>query len=461
MLPQNSLPTILALLACNALFSACTDTSAPNPITQKNNVITAASATSLAAVVNHDVGELPSVIVRDTDGRPVKGVPVVFAIEQGGGTATGIYDTTDVDGVARVGSWRVGLVSGTNVLSARLNDQEKILFSAWGIADAPARSSKYSGDNQSASAGTEISVRPQVRISDSYGNAVAGVKVVFAVASGGGFVSNATVVSDSSGVATLGSWVLGESRTQTMIATPEGLDPQTFTAIALVDSYGCSNSRTISPEIRYAESLSSGSCVTADGVYYEKFVVLLSAPAHVFSVASPKFDTYMEIRGTGLVASSIGDAGTVEQKIKTILPPGLYTLIVSSKLPRVTGSYQLSVTTASAVTTGCETTFAARETSTYQVTESTDCREDDVNSSDQFKVHLSAGDQLSAEVADLSYSNHYLVLLNARGEIAAYPDASNRFYVSTISFVAPVEGFYTVRVTSENYDSAEYRLTLK
>ncbi len=466
MLPQNSLPTILALLACNALFSACTDTSAPNPITQKNNVITAASATSLAAVVNHDVGELPSVTVRDTDGRPVKGVPVAFAIDQGGGTATGIYDTTDVDGVARVGSWKVGRVSGTNVLSARLNDREKILFSARGIADAPARSSKYSGDNQSARAGTEISVRPRVRISDSYDNAVAGVKVVFAVASGGGSVSNATVVSDYAGVATLGSWVLGESRVQTITATPEGLDPQTFTATALANSYSCSNASTIALGLTHTESLSPSSCVTDDGVYYDKFVVDLSAPAHVFSVTSPNFDTYMEIRGTDLIASSSRDAGMVEQKIKTILPPGRYTLVVSSTQPHITGSYHLSVTTASAVTTGCEKTFIAPETITQQVTDSHDCKEDDVydiSSWDQFKVYLKTGTTLSVEVADVSYLKHHLVLQNAREEIVAVAGVSNSTYpVSTISFVAPVPGFYTVRVASERGDdNAEYRLTLK
>ena len=79
--------------------------------------------------------------------------------------------------------------------------------------------SKYAGDNQSATVGTAVAIRPAVKITDQNGGAISGVTVTFSVASGGGSVTAATATSGSDGLATLGSWTLGPAAgTNTLIA---------------------------------------------------------------------------------------------------------------------------------------------------------------------------------------------------------------------------------------------------
>jgi len=61
------------------------------------------------------VTNLPSVIIKDASNNPVRGVTVTFAVGSGGGSVTGATQTTDVNGVATVGSWNLG-TTGTNTL---------------------------------------------------------------------------------------------------------------------------------------------------------------------------------------------------------------------------------------------------------------------------------------------------------------------------------------------------------
>lgn len=459
---QNNSPiTILALLASSGLFSACSDSSSPIPVAQSGYTLAAVSATSLAAVVNHDVNELPSAVVRDGRGNPVPGVRVNFIIERGGGIATGIIDTTDAAGVASVGGWKLGIVAGLNVLSARVAGQQKILFSAKGLADAPARITVFAGDNQRAPAGAETYIRPQVRISDSFNNPVPGMKVVFAVTEGGGEIPNADVVTDSAGIATPGSWVLGQGGVQTLVASAEGFEPQIFSATVLVDSYSCSSPATLPTGVTYTGALNSRSCATADGTYYDKYTVVLKNVANVFTVKSSKLISYMEIRGAGMIASSSRDSSKSEHSIKTILPAGVYTLVVTSTRPNTSGTYLVLVAAASPQTSACEETFIGAETVTDQATGAFDCQVDNNYAADRFKIYLNAGSSLVVETLDQSYSNHYLSLTNARGDIIATPGMGTKPYISTISFVAPVGGFYTIHVASQINDDAQYQLTVR
>ncbi|HZL63937.1 MAG TPA: hypothetical protein VFD50_03190 [Thermoleophilia bacterium] len=89
------------------------------------------------------------------------------------------------------------------------------------------------GDGQSASAGTAVSTAPSVIVRDAASRAVAGAKVTFAVATGGGSVTDASTMTDASGIAKVGSWKLGTTAgANTLTATSAGLtgSPVTFTA---------------------------------------------------------------------------------------------------------------------------------------------------------------------------------------------------------------------------------------
>lgn len=60
----------------------------------------------------------PAVIALDAKDEPVANVVVRFVVVSGGGSITGAETRTDAQGRARVGSWTLGLVAGTQALDA-------------------------------------------------------------------------------------------------------------------------------------------------------------------------------------------------------------------------------------------------------------------------------------------------------------------------------------------------------
>lgn len=69
---------------------------------------------------NTSVAIAPWVVVRDAGGQPVSGETVLFSVTQGGGSISGNSVTTDAQGIARVGSWTLGVVPGPQTLSAQV-----------------------------------------------------------------------------------------------------------------------------------------------------------------------------------------------------------------------------------------------------------------------------------------------------------------------------------------------------
>ena len=61
----------------------------------------------------------PAVRVIDEEAQPVEGFEVVFVVTGGGGAVTGATQTTNSEGVARVGGWALGTTPGSNILEAR------------------------------------------------------------------------------------------------------------------------------------------------------------------------------------------------------------------------------------------------------------------------------------------------------------------------------------------------------
>lgn len=99
---------------------------------------------------------------------------------------------------------------------------------------APAAMAVLAGDGQAAQAGASVDTRPSVRITDSFGNGVAGASVAFTVAEGGGSVTGAVAVSGADGVATVGSWTLGTTvGTNRLTASSSGLAGVSFAATSV------------------------------------------------------------------------------------------------------------------------------------------------------------------------------------------------------------------------------------
>ena len=174
----------------------------------------------------------PRVLVANSHGDPLPGVPVAFTPAAGSGTVSGGSLTTDATGHAAVAGWTLGTTPGAQLLSASAGPVS-VEFQAAAVAGAPATLSKTLGDGQTRPYGTALPVAPSVTVRDRYGNPVSGAAVQFQVLSGGGSIGAATVQTDQLGGASVGRWTLGNSLgSQELRATVAGLPPAVFTATA-------------------------------------------------------------------------------------------------------------------------------------------------------------------------------------------------------------------------------------
>jgi adhesin/invasin len=197
-------------------------------------VIAASAGNAQSATVGHAVATAPA-ITATTNSHLTAAVVVTFAVTSGGGSVAGATAKTDSTGTARVGSWTLGTTPGVNTLTASTVGGPTVTFTATAAAGPAAAITVAAGDAQTASAGSALSTKPAVLVADQYGNALAGVNVTFALASGGGSISGATSATGTNGVATLGGWTLGNiagPNTVTATAAGTGLtgNPLTFTA---------------------------------------------------------------------------------------------------------------------------------------------------------------------------------------------------------------------------------------
>lgn len=176
----------------------------------------------------------PSVVVRDVQGNPVAGVTVNFAVTAGGGSINGAAQVTDANGVATLTSWTFGGTAGLNTVTASSVGLSNVIFTAT-TTGIPTQVVVFNGNNQAAVQGTAVPIAPSVRVTDNGGQGVGGVAVTFAMTNGAGLVGTPSVVTDATGVATVGSWTLGVGAIQTLQATVSSSsliagNPVTFTA---------------------------------------------------------------------------------------------------------------------------------------------------------------------------------------------------------------------------------------
>ena len=196
--------------------------------------LTIVAGNGQTAVAGSDVPAAPSVKVTDSNGNIVAGVAVVFTVTSGGGSITGATATSNASGIATVGSWKLGLTAGTNTLTATSGALSAVIFTATGTAGPAALVSINGGNNQNATAGTNVAIAPSVKVTDANGNVVSGATVTFAVASGGGSVTGASSTTNATGIATVGSWILGSSAgANTLTATLSGVSGQSVTFTAM------------------------------------------------------------------------------------------------------------------------------------------------------------------------------------------------------------------------------------
>ncbi|MEP6834058.1 MAG: leishmanolysin-related zinc metalloendopeptidase [Gemmatimonas sp.] len=186
----------------------------------------------------------PSIRATDQYGNPVANVAITFAVATGAGTITGGSQTTNATGIATVGSWKLGTLSGTQTL--RVDATESGSFTTvTAIASSGAATEMILVDPGAAtgSAGKRLCTSPVIQIRDVYGNGVGQVPVVFVPAAGSGTVTGggSAVSASGNGYATIAAWTLGTTAIQTLVATSTALPGKqmTFTTTLVAPSdYG-------------------------------------------------------------------------------------------------------------------------------------------------------------------------------------------------------------------------------
>src|SRR5207253_687479 len=137
-----------------------------------------------------------------------------------------VTQTTNAGGIATVGSWTLSATAGAHPLPASSASRRgcALTFTATGTAGAAATIAANSPTSQSATAGTAVTSPPSVIVKDANGNPVAEVAVTFTPAAGSGSVTGGTQTTNSSGIATVGSWTLSATAgSNTLTATSGSL----------------------------------------------------------------------------------------------------------------------------------------------------------------------------------------------------------------------------------------------
>ena len=230
-LGQTAGQHVLTVTASGGVSATITATATAGPPA----TVTAVAGNNQTAAAGATVPIAPSIRVVDGFGNLVSGAAVTFTVLSGGGQVTNGLTATNSQGIATVGSWRLGPSGGAQTLAARVEangvTNNPIVFTATAVAGPPTSMVAVSLTTQSAPAGSNVSDPPSVIVRDAAGIPVSGLAVTFTVSAGGGSVVGSPATTNASGVATLASWRLGPlSGLNTVTATAGNLPTVTFNA---------------------------------------------------------------------------------------------------------------------------------------------------------------------------------------------------------------------------------------
>jgi hypothetical protein len=184
--------------------------------------------------------------VNDSEGTPIQGVTVSFAVSMNGGSVNPTSGATGATGQTQT-DWTLGSTTGGHSVTATPGSGSgSASFTATAFQPGtPASAEKLEGDGQAGLVGFAVNIQPAMLVKDGAGSPLPGINVTFSVSGGGGTVAggaSSMVATDASGIARAVDWELGASpATNTLDADVAGTgitgDPATFTASGVNSSY--------------------------------------------------------------------------------------------------------------------------------------------------------------------------------------------------------------------------------
>ena len=211
-------------LAALAAASACHD-SGTDPI--RASSIEILSGNDQAGAVGQKLAVAPTFLVKDEKGQPLSGVGLSISITAGNGSVANA-PRRSAGGPTSAGIWTLGLKSGANQLTVKVNGLPPLVFNATAIAGAATKFSPAVPTTFSARVGDLASPSPVAKVTDAYGNAVAGAIVRVSVAGGG--TAPQSVAADENGNVTIPDWKIGEKVGQDVLTLNAGNATLSFIA---------------------------------------------------------------------------------------------------------------------------------------------------------------------------------------------------------------------------------------
>jgi hypothetical protein len=190
------------------------------------------------------------------------------------------------------------------------------------------------------------------------------------------------------------------------------------------------------------------------------YVINVATPgAYAFRMESTEFDTELELRSVDLKELARNDDigfSRTNSGFRAFLATGTYILFASSSKLVAGGQYAVSYSSASNEVEGCEDVFIVRGVITAQATTAGDCMVTQFALADRFTMYLEAGSPVTIQVDDDSYSGPNVEVTTPSG--AMMRGTFTAPYVATLTFVAPVSGYYTLHVGLTNDYGSYYTL---
>lgn len=314
----------------------------------------------------------------------------------------------------------------------------------------PSSISPNSAITQVASPGTEVREPPSVKVRDQNGIGLGGASVTFAVTAGRGSVTGATVVTNSDGVATVGSWKVGSAEGRNTLVATSGKLSVAFTASS-TDPCVISATHTIGGTT--SGELTTSDCVFGDGSFIDLVGTMLTTPGtYTFSQSSTQFDTYLvlyDVSGNPIGFNDDFGAST-DSRLKAILPAGNFVLGANSFDSSVVGPYTLTSAFDAGSVTNCEIVFVVRGITTNQNLESTDCPRTGGSFADQFVIYVLGGQPVTVSMSS-SAVDAYLVVYDTNGLVLVSNDNRDPSTKDAqLTFTPALTGFYGIVASSVN-----------
>ncbi|HEY3133984.1 MAG TPA: Ig-like domain-containing protein [Gemmatimonadaceae bacterium] len=319
-----------------------------------------------------------------------------------------------------------------------------------GPDDFVASLSANSATTLMAAPGAPVEELPSVVVRDANGNPISGVRVTFAVASGGGSVTGDHVTSDASGIATVGSWTLGPTEGINTLIASAGSFSVTFTANG-ADPCGVLTVHTLGSTTD--GQLSKSDCKLNDGSFVDFYKVSIpTAGTYIFSQTSSVFDTYLALlTATGSVIAindDINSANNVNSQIKALLPVGTFIIAANSFDADTTGSYTLTSAASTAEVTNCEDVFVVLSISSAQSLQTSDCNTAGIYA-DEYLIFLPGGQTITASMSSSAVDSYLEILDGASTTILASNDnIDGTTQNARLTFTPASTGFYVIRARS-------------